>query len=151
MPDLIHAFLRGEGRDGRGRRLGDVLAFGNDRIEGVHDFIQWLFPLAEPSLAVPGAPVLGLEEADAIRGDPQALEGFRAGLARMARFYTETDHWLTGHDHNHLRISRIIAATRNLLGHEAAAAFHAKITARNEAAGRPINPTSLRYWERALG
>ncbi len=39
----IHAFLRGAGRDGRGRRLADVLAFDDARIEAVHDFIQWLF------------------------------------------------------------------------------------------------------------
>ena len=55
----IHDFLRGTGCDGRGRRLADVLAFDDARIEGVHDFIQWLFPLAEASRAVPGAPVLG--------------------------------------------------------------------------------------------
>jgi hypothetical protein len=151
MPDAIHGFLRGDGLDGRGRRLAEVLAFDDYRIEAVHDFIQWLFPLPEPSRAVPGSPVLEPEEAAAIRADPLALEGFRAGLARMARFYAATDHWLTPADHNHLRISRIIAATRNLLGREAAAAFRAAIAARNEAAGRPINPTSLHHWERALG
>lgn len=151
MTGSIHAFLRDEGTDWRGRRLADVLAFDDSRIEAVHDFVQWLFPLPEPSRAVPGAPVLGPEEAAAIRADPVALEGFRAGLERMARFYAGTDHWLTRADHNHLRISRIIAATRDLLGREAAADFHARVTARNEAAGWPVNATSLRYWEQALG
>ena len=87
-------------------------------------------PLAEPSRAVPGAPVLDAAEAAAIRADPQALAGLRAGLERMTRFYAETDGWLTGFDHNHLRISRIIAATRDLLGQQAAAAFHQAVTAR---------------------
>ncbi|HEY8610335.1 MAG TPA: opioid growth factor receptor-related protein [Roseomonas sp.] len=151
MADPIHAFLRGNGLDGQGRRLADVLAFDDDRIEAVHDFIQWLFPLAEPSRAVPGAPVLGAEEAAAIRADPLAQDGLHAALARMTRFYAGTDDWLTAFDHNHLRITRIIAATRNLLGKDAAAAFHATILARHEAAGRPINPDSLRHWERALG
>ena len=147
----IHAFLRGTGRDGRGRRLADVLAFDDARVEAVHDFIQWLFPLAEASRAVPGAPVLGAVEAAAIRGDPQAQAGFRAGLARMARFYAGTDGWLTGYDHNHSRITRIIAATRDLLGQAEAAAFHAEVMARNTAAGAPVNRESLRYWSAALG
>ena len=147
----IHAFLRGTGRDGRGRYLSDVLAFDDARIEAVHDFIQWLFPLAEASRAVPGAPVLGAVEAAAIRGDPQAQAGLRAGLERMARFYAGTDGWLTRHDHNHLRITRIITATRDLLGQAEAFAFYTGISARNVAMGGPVNRESLRYWDAALG
>jgi len=147
----IQAFLRGTGRDGRGRLLADVLAFDDARIEAVHDFIQWLFPLAEPSRAVPGAPVLTPAEAAAIRADPQARAGLQAGLERMARFYAGTDGWLTGFDHNHLRITRIITATRDLLGPMPATAFHAEVTARNAAAGAPVNHASLRHWKQALG
>lgn len=151
MTHPIHAFLRGDGPDGGGRRLADVLAFDDDGVEAVHDFIQWLFPLPEPSRAVPGAPVLGPEEAAAIRADARALEGLRAALARMARFYAGTEGWLTAYDHNHLRITRIIAATRALLGREAAVQFHDAVISRNAAAGGPINPDSLRHWARALG
>ncbi len=150
MPSRIHAFLRGDGKDGRGRALADVVGFDDTSIEAVHDFIQWLFPLGEASRAVPGAPVLSATEAAAIRADPQALTGFRAGLARMGRFYAETDGWLTGFDHNHLRITRIITATRDLLGRVEAGAFHQAVSARNAAAGSPVNPNSLRYWRRAL-
>ena len=116
----------------------------------MHDFIQWLFPLAEASRAVPGAPVLGVPEAAAIRADPQALAGFRTGLARMTRFYAETEEWLSGFDHNHLRITRIITATRNLLGVAEAEDFHRLVLARNAGAGSPVNRDSLRYWEQAL-
>ena len=146
----LHEFLRGEGRDGRGRALADVLAFDNSHIEGVHDFIQWLFPLCEPSRAVPGSPVLDREQADTIRADLDARAGFAAGLARMARFYADTDGWLTGFDHNHLRITRIIIATRDLLGRNEAVAFHSHVTTRNAAAGSPVNADSLRHWDRAL-
>lgn len=151
MAEPIRHFLRGDGRDGRGRLLADVLAFDDARLEAVHDFIQWLFPLPDPSQAVPGSPVLGATEALAIRADPRAQEGLRAALARMGRFYAGTDHWLVRHDHNHRRITRIIAAVRDLLGREEAAAFHAAVLARDAAAGRVIDPVSLRYWARALG
>lgn len=151
MRGPIHDFLRGQGHDGRGRLLTEVLAFDDAQIEQVHDFIQWLFPLPEPSRAVPGAPVLGAVEAAAIRADPLARHGLRAGLERMERFYAETDGWLTGFDHNHLRITRIIAAVRDLLGREEAAGFHAFVTERNRAAGGPVNAANMRYWGQALG
>lgn len=146
----IQGFLAGTGRDGAGRLIEDVLAFDDAHIEGVHDFIQWCFPLHEASFAVPGAPVLSRAEAEAIRADPAALSGLRAALGRMTRFYAETEGWLRSHDHNHLRITRILSALSDLLGREAAAEFHAFVSARNAKAGAPVNATSLHYWESAL-
>ena len=150
MSGRIHEFLAGDGRDGAGRRLADVLAFDDIRIEGVHDFIQWCFPLREASRAVPGAPVLTAAEAEAIRADPRARAGLAAARDRLQRFYGETDFWLCPYDHNHLRITRILTALRELLGDGSAEAFHAFVTARNAEAGAPINPDSLRYWTEAL-
>ncbi|MBY0259624.1 opioid growth factor receptor-related protein [Methylobacterium sp.] len=146
----IQAFLAGTGRDGAGRVLKDILAYDDPHIEGVHDFIQWCFPLHEASFAVPGAPVLSRAEAEAIRSDSAALSGLRAALGRMTRFYAETDGWLRAHDHNHLRITRILSALSDLLGPEPAAEFHAFVTARNAKAGGPVNATSLHYWDSAL-
>lgn len=146
----IHAFLAGRGRDGRGRSLAEVLAFDDDRIEGVHDFIQWLFPLREASRAVPGAPVLGAAEAAAIRVDPAARAGLLAARDRMLRFYAGTDGWLAAFDHNHLRITRILGALRDLAGPEEARAFHEAVLRLNDEAGFPVNPGSLDYWRRAV-
>lgn len=147
----VHAFLAGSGTDGAGRRLAAVLAFDDARIEAVHDFIQWCFPLPEPSRVVPGAPVLTRAEADAIRADPKARDGLRAALERMRRFYRDTESWLGRHDHNHLRITRILAAVRALLGEAEARDFHRFATARNAEAGSPIDPASLRFWAAAVG
>lgn len=147
----IHAFLAGRGRDASGRLLADVVAFDDARIEGVHDFIQWCFPLDEPSRAVPGAPVLDATEAEAIRHDPGARDGLRAALERMRLFYARTDGWLRAHDHNHLRITRILTAVRTLIDRETAAAFHDAVRRRNDKAGGPINTASLAFWARALG
>ncbi len=143
----VHAFLRGDGPDGRGRKLADVLAFDDAALEAHHDYIQWLFPLREPSRAVPGSPVISDADAVAIRADSQAQDGFAAGLSRMMRFYSETDHWLVAFDHNHLRISRIIAATRDLLGVEEASAFHSLILSRD--ARGAVDRSARRYWAAA--
>ena len=146
----IHAFLAGDGRDGRGRSLAEVLAFDDAHIERVHDFIQWLFPLAEPSRAVPGAPVLGAAEATAIRADPAARAGLLAARDRMLRFYSGTDGWRTAFDHNHLRITRILTSLRDLVGLEEAEAFHEAVLRLNDRAGSPVNPGSLDYWRRTV-
>ncbi len=54
------------------------------------------------------------------------------------------------HDHNHLRITRILTSLRDLVGPEEARDFHERITALNRAAGSPVNPESLDYWRRAV-
>lgn len=147
----LHAFLAGLGRDSRGRTLDDVLALDDARLEALHDYIQWLFPLSEASRAVPGSPVLGRGEAEAIRADSQARAGLARALDRMARFYEATGHWLVPFDHNHLRITRILAATRDLLSPDVAGDFHAGIVAKVRSAGSPVNRESLAYWSRVLG
>ncbi|NEU11827.1 hypothetical protein G3T14_06745 [Methylobacterium sp. BTF04] len=146
----LHAFLAGTGHDGAGRTLRQILAFDDAQIEGIHDFVQWCFPLHSLSAAVPGTPVLTGIEAEAIRSDPAALSGLRAALGRMTRFYAETEGWLRAHDHNHLRITRILSAVRDLIGTGTATEFHAFVAARNRAAGAPVNEDSLRYWADAL-
>jgi hypothetical protein len=153
MPDAgpLHTFLVGRATDAAGRAIGDVLAFSDAELEARHDFIQWLFPLATPSAAVPWSPVLTEAEILAIRADPAAQENLAAAAARMTRFYDGNDHWLVRGDHNHLRITRIVASLKLLAGREAAADFLAAIEARVEAAGSPVNPTSRRYWRAALG
>ena len=55
-------FYRGEGRDSEGRLLSEIWAWGNQELEDVHDFIQWLFPLPEPSRFNADAPLMVLGE-----------------------------------------------------------------------------------------
>ena len=100
----LHAYLAGEGSDGRGHTIEDVLALPDEALERIHDYIQWLFPLPTRSMAQPGAPVLTPDEIAAIRADEQAIANLRRGAERMRQFYERTDDWLSPHDHNHLRI-----------------------------------------------
>ena len=51
MPaDPIVTFYSG-GADDRGRTLEQILAWADDRLESVHDYIQWVFPTIAPSAA----------------------------------------------------------------------------------------------------
>ena len=45
----ILSFYGGETTDHRGRYLRDIQQWWDDRLEETHDYIQWLFPLAEPA------------------------------------------------------------------------------------------------------
>ncbi len=147
----LHAFLAGVGRDSRGRLAADVLGFSDDELEAVHDYIQWLFPLPTRSAAQPQSPVLASAEIEAIRNDLRAAATLKAATERMLHFYRETRCWLTSHDHNHLRITRILHSLRLLVGPEEAKAFYMAILALNEEAGTPVNTRSLHYWAEAAG
>ncbi|NJC40070.1 hypothetical protein GGQ87_000328 [Brevundimonas alba] len=142
----VVAFLQGEGPDGRGRTLFEVLAFDNAALERNHDFIQWLFPLPEPSAAVPDAPVLTEADVEALRESTLAHCALAAATDRMIAFYGATHQWWAPHDHNHLRITRIIRSLRLLRGDDEADAFRAAILSMVEAARAPVSARSRGYW-----
>lgn len=148
MSPLV-AFLNGTGLDAAGRTFHDVIALDDDELERRHDFIQWLFPLPEPSRAVPGSPVLTPQEASAISDSAAALSNLAAAADRMSAFYDATEHWLAAHDHNHLRISRIIRSLRLLVGDTAADRFRELRLESLSARGGQVNTVSLEHWRRS--
>lgn len=149
MAGPIVAFLEGEGVDGRGRTIFEVLGMDDAGLELTHDFIQWLFPLPEPSSAVPDAPVLTAAEVEAIRNSTMAQCALAAATDRMEAFYRATHAWLQAHDHNHLRITRIIRSLRLLRGDAEADAFRDAILSFVEATRAPVSARSRGYWATA--
>lgn len=63
-------FYRGQATDAEGRFITDIWAWKDDDLEAVHDFIQWLFPLPEPSQFNPDAPLLSEADIDTFKSDP---------------------------------------------------------------------------------
>jgi hypothetical protein len=147
MSDRLISFLAGDGRDDAGRAFDDVLALPDADLEARHDFIQWLFPLTEPSRAVPGSPWLEATALAALRDSPLAVERQARAAARMLGFYRATSNWRGRFDHNQLRITRIIKSLRLVSGDAAADAFKAQILAL--AQGSPINAEALAFWREA--
>ena len=142
-------FLEGEGTDARGRSVFDVISMNDVAIERTHDFIQWLFPLPEPSAAVPDSPVLTPGDIQAIRVSELAPIALAGSTDRMTAFYQTTHDWLMPNDHHHRRITRIIRSLRLLVGDLEADAFHALILERVEATRAPISARSRGYWATA--
>src|SRR4051812_18614981 len=115
MSELVK-FYSGAAPDDRGRFLSEIQGWPDHRLEQVHDFIQWLFPLREPSGANPDAPALDDADIREFRSSPELQSNLRASYLRMLSFYSApAKHWLTPGNHNHLRITRMIKSMR-LLG-----------------------------------
>ena len=128
MTEIV-SFLEGKLPDHRGRTHAMLLQQTDHEAETNHDYIQWLFPLDEPSRSVNGAPVLAELEIDEIRQSSLA----QANLAKSARwflgFLERNNHWITKYNHNHLRITRVIKSLRLLASDEAADEFRDKVLA----------------------
>ncbi len=148
--EKLISFLQGAGPNGQGRFHADILNFSDEELEEVHDYIQWLFPLREPSMAVPGSPVVESEEmAEILCNDAEVRVNMLRALDRMKRFYTDNDHWLAQGDHNHLRITRILKSICLLGLRDEAIAFHSFVLQRVESA-QPVTRESLAYWEKSV-
>ena len=164
------AFYRGDGRDHRGRLLSHIRQYAFHDLERHHDYIQWLFPLPEPSGANPGAPLLSAEDMAAFESDESLrkalLQSFELMLqfygleliyreaivevVRNANFHERSSVWLTSGNHNFLRISRILRSL-SLLGCGAHAVVFLKCLEDiyvEEAS--TIGNTTMGYWRRAV-
>src|SRR5688572_27198177 len=164
------AFYRGNGRDHRGRLLSHVHQYSFESLERHHDYIQWLFPLQEPSAANPAAPLLTSEDIAAFA----AGESLRTALLRSFRlmlefyslelvedgdtvtvkqgdFFDEYSRiWLTPGNHNFLRISRILRSLSLLGLQQYAVAFLECLEGIYAEEQKTIGETTMSYWRRAL-
>jgi hypothetical protein len=162
-------FYRGRNRAGCGATIDEILGWDDGRLERVHDYIQWLFPLRSRSGAVPTAPVLDARQIDAFRADQELRSRLEAAFKRMLAFYglacvsTESGlrversssfedrarAWLRPRNHNYLRLTRIMTSLRLLgLPEHATALFRALdriYVDRPEA----IGPATFAYWKSA--
>lgn len=90
------------------------------QIESKHTFIQWVFPNAEPSSAVPGSPFLNDEQVLKIRKSRLAKQNLSKSADWYFDFLRRNSHWRRPYDHNHLRITRTLKSLRVLSGDDEA-------------------------------
>jgi hypothetical protein len=161
-------FYRHAGHDHRGRALAGIRAFDAGRLEGTHDFIQWLFPLPEPSGASAHAPILGTADIAAFAAEPALREellrsldtmlafygltrtgsGEAAAIARATNYAERSREWLD-RSHNFLRISRILRCLALLGCKPEARAFLACLEEIVRENGWAVGSDTLGYWRRA--
>ena len=161
------------GTDDRERTLDRILAWPDEQLEMVHDYIQWLFPTIAPSGVNPSAPLVTAGTAAAFAANPELRERLRRSLERMLRFYglrramkddevrividaarfsERAAAWLRPRNHNHLRLTRIMQSLSALgLDVEARALQRCLLEDVGEGpgAGR-ITPDTREFWRRAV-
>jgi hypothetical protein len=98
----------------------DIWAFDHDQLEKVHNFVQWLFPLPEPSDFNKDAPLLDDETIAAFRESFELQDRLLRSFDVMLNFLElkvagnkvirrgEPLHWLTWKNHNFRRLTRIM-------------------------------------------
>ena len=98
------------------KALGLNSPFLDDRAEQTHDYVQWLFPLDEPSGSVQGAPVLSDLDIDEIKKSPAAQAYLIKASEWFFQFLNRNQRWVAKYDHKQLRITRAIRSLRLLVG-----------------------------------
>ncbi len=143
------SFLQDVGPDHQGRYLSDIWQFNDQQIESTHDFIQWVFPLAEPSNAIPDAPVLEPAEIELIHKSSPATMNLERSAQWFLDFLARSKGWLRTSDHNHLRITRMIKSQRLLLGELAAESTKERVLQMARKAKTPISDAAYEFWRAA--
>jgi hypothetical protein len=164
------AFYRGEGRDHRGRTLSDIHAFDFSELEFNHDYIQWLFPLPEPSGANASAPLLSKADIASFDSDDSLrtalLQSFElmliflgleltdaqgaVSVQRAHHFDERRQAWLHAGNHNFLRISRILRSLTLLGCSRHATALLECLEEIYRKNPETIGETTAGYWRRAV-
>ncbi len=166
--DRIVAFYSG-GEDSEGRTLDDILAWDDERLEAVHDYIQWVFPTRQPSGVNPSAPTVTDETVRTFAADPELRTRLRRSFERMVAFYglvrrgarIELDDkgfpvrarvWLHPGNHNHLRLTRIMDSLATLGLRDDALALQRCLL--EDACAAPgvgrVAARTMEFWRRAI-
>tara|TARA_B100001989_G_scaffold17554_1_gene10836 strand:- start:1667 stop:2116 length:450 start_codon:yes stop_codon:yes gene_type:complete len=144
-------FLTNTESDFKDRFLIDIWNFSDEDIEHTHDFIQLLFPLNEKSEFVFHDYYLKTNSAViSIKSNDLAKNNIIKSSKWFLSFLERNSHWKRRHDHNYLRITRIIKSLRLLVSDQEANKFYKSFMLLiDENLKLKINPITLSFWENA--
>ena len=148
----FEAFLTNKEPDFKGRFLHDILCFSDEDIENTHDFIQLLFPLDVQSNNAFHGHYLDTEKSVRdIRSNDLAQKNIIKSSKWFLDFLERDDSWLRWHDHNYLRITRIIKSLGLLVSVDEANIFYNLVLELiDDDRKEKINPVTLKFWKEAL-
>ena len=168
-PSLLVRFYLGTGTDARGRHIDEIWEWDDEELEFVHDYIQWLFPLQEPSAFNSRAPRLTAADITAFQRSGTLRAQLGKSYQRMLRFYglrlewvdgarvvpgPEFDRrkrgWLNPNNHNHLRLTRIMTSMATLGLSDEALALQAPLLDLAVQNPSAVTRQTVAYWRRAV-
>ena len=169
MNSLLVEFYRENKPNINGVTLDDIWSWDEYRLEQIHDYIQWMFPLAEESEHNKNAPTLTQEDIEEFNKD----KSIRARIVKCwivilkfwglevstslnriivkpgENFDKRKSSWVTFSNHNQLRMTRVIHCLKIVGLPECAQAFYDAIT-KIASETKAINQTTLKYWKEAI-
>jgi hypothetical protein len=145
----------------------DIWAWSNEEWEGIHDFIQWLFPLPEPSQFNPNAPLLTPDDVAAFKKESllqtNMLHAFERLLLFLGlslepdgqvveglHFSTRVDDVWAAPNHNWLRVTRALRSLTLLGLGDRARALYDRLSAFYHSGRFPIPRGTFQYWTEAI-
>lgn len=169
MNQKIIDFYTGNGTDDQGRTLEDILLWDSDELEQTHDYIQWLFPLTEPSRFNPNAPLFDEETIEAFTANKICMKNIVRALERMLDFYelrkrkdgirtipgklgsyrnikATKPWWVENGDHNYLRFTRILTCLNHLGLYIYTEMVYQLLTDLYEVFADDIGATTMQFW-----
>ena len=142
-------FLTHRGKDFKERTLQDIWSYSDTEIERKHDFIQVIFPLNKPSQAVSHGYYLDSQDlVDQIKTNKDAVINILKSSQWFYSFLERNRYWNTRHDHNQLRITRVIECLRLLVSDEEADNFYNNVLELIED-NNQVNTRTLNFWSNA--
>ena len=142
-------FLTHRGKDFKERTLQDIWSYSDTDIERRHDFIQVIFPLNKPSQAVSHGYYLDTQDlVNQIKTNKEAVTNISKSSQWFFSFLERNMYWNTRHDHNQLRITRVIECLRLLVSDEEADNFYNNVLELIED-NNQVNTRTLNFWSNA--
>ena len=156
--------------DHTGRTLEDVWQYNHRELENTHNYIQWLFPIIEPSYFNRSTPKLLISDIRQFEDNKELRHNLLISFLIMLDFYglscdlknsnilvykgedyeEKKVYWQTGKNHNFLRITRILTSLKLLGCEKISLAFYKCLMKLVEEDPRGFNFTSLEYWKNAV-
>ena len=147
----IYMFLKGLEPDDKGRFIHQIWEFSDIEIERTHNFIQKLFPLNEPSaMSLNKFYIDDSVLIERIRIDPKIANNLIASKNFFLGFLSRNDQWQRHHNHNQLRITRIIKSLMLLVSRDEAESFHQEVISLINS-NSLISTKAYEHWDLALG
>ena len=142
-------FFLNKAPDHKGRMLSDIYKFSDKEIEATHDFIQIVFPLAEPSFWSSNKYFIeSQQQIDSLSKNKNVKEAILQSASWYISFLKRNNHWKNVNDHNLKRITRMIKSVRLIVGDIEADKIKKEIISIKNIE-KLVSQKSIKYWENA--
>jgi hypothetical protein len=162
---LIIKFYEKQSKDNNGRSLDEMQHYNYEKLENIHDYIQWMFPLRRKSDFNDNAPILTQNDITYIKNSKEIKKNMAKSLSVITDFWgIEKDEktnkyiikddrintWITPGNHNFLRVSRVIKSLILFDMEEEAKLFFNCLEELNSKYKNIIR-SSFKYWKKSIG